>query len=257
MKVLKPLLNWKQTKTYYNKGKSLLTDPQYLAVRHSIHAETLKRPFRTEIINFLLSLSKNKTTYLEIGVRNPDHNYNHIEADTKYSVDPGVEFGENPVDFKMTSDEFFEQLGKNDILSSDIKFDVIFLDGLHLAYQADRDVENALKYIKNDGFIVMHDCSPPTEWHARESYGYLHTPAQKAWNGTTWKAFLKWRTSPQLHSCCIDADWGVGILSKTRAIGSAIAPANQFFEFAQLDADRKRLLNLIDFAELKRALQVP
>mgnify|MGYP003381534756 CR=1 FL=1 len=28
----------------------------------------------------------------------------------KYSVDPGVEFKENPVDFKMTSDDFFQKI---------------------------------------------------------------------------------------------------------------------------------------------------
>ncbi|WP_100612251.1 class I SAM-dependent methyltransferase [Confluentibacter lentus] len=67
----------------------------------------------------------------------------------------------------MTSDEFFQKLSANDILSNSIKFNVIFIDGLHLAQQADRDIKNAIKYIKNDGFIVVHDCNPPSEWHAR------------------------------------------------------------------------------------------
>ena len=37
-------------------------------------------PSRTEIINFLLSIKQNETSYLEIGVRNPEHNFNHIKA---------------------------------------------------------------------------------------------------------------------------------------------------------------------------------
>ena len=133
------------------------------------HRESLKRPSRTQVINFLLSLSHEDTHYLEIGVRNPKDNYDHIKATTKYSVDPGIEFKENPVDFQLTSDDFFKKLSANEILSNDIQFDVIFIDGLHLAEQVDKDIYNALKYIKSDGFIVLHDCSPPSEWHARES----------------------------------------------------------------------------------------
>ena len=59
-------------------------------------------------------------------------NFNKIKATKKYSVDPGIEFKENPVDFKMTSDVFLK-LSTNQVLSNDIEFDVIFIDGLHLA----------------------------------------------------------------------------------------------------------------------------
>mgnify|MGYP006088663887 FL=1 len=95
--------------------------------------EIEKSPKRHEIINFLLSQFNSATTYLEIGVRNPDHNFNKIDADKKYSVDPGVEFKSNPVDFQLTSDAFFEQLEVQKILTPDTLFDVIFIDGLHLA----------------------------------------------------------------------------------------------------------------------------
>ena len=70
-------------------------------------------------------------TYLEIGVRNPDDNFNRIKAEDKYSVDPGVEFKVNPVDFKLTSDQFFAQLLNGEVLNQNILFDVIFIDGLH------------------------------------------------------------------------------------------------------------------------------
>ena len=72
--------------------------------------EIAKNPKRFEIINFLLEQFKRETTYLEIGVRNPNHNFNKINADSKHSVDPGVEFKSNPVDFQLTSDAFFEAL---------------------------------------------------------------------------------------------------------------------------------------------------
>ncbi len=236
---------------YLSTGMKFLNNPHYLEIQDKNNLETSKAPSRTEIINFLLSLYKHKTTYLEIGVRNPADNYNHILADTKYSVDPGVEFKENPADFKMTSDEFFEKLSKNEILSADLKFDVIFIDGLHLADQVDRDISNALRHITDDGYIVLHDCNPPSEWHARESFRYDYTPARGLWNGTTWKAFLKWRFEPSIHSCCIDSDWGVGILSKKNQIGVSIENENPFFEYHVLQSNRKKYLNLMDFVTFK------
>lgn|SRR5690554_1259606 len=240
---------------FYIKGRNFFNDKHYLEVQKMNKKEGFKKPSRTEIINFLFSLKEGDTNYLEIGVRNPEHNFKHIKAGTKYSVDPGVEFKENPVDFQMTSDVFFQKLSANEILSNEIKFDVIFIDGLHLAHQVDRDIQNALKYIKDDGFIVLHDCNPPTEWHARESYTYLNTPAHGLWNGTTWKAFLKWRCNPSIYSCCIDTDWGVGILSKHYQIGKSIEPVNPFFEFAILENDRKNLMNLVDFEYFKSNLK--
>ena len=145
-------------------------DPYSVEAQRLSLQEIRKTPLRTAVINHALSLMERETTYLEIGVRNPADNYNHISADIKYSVDPGVEFEENPVDFKVTSDDFFEKLDNNEVLNAGIKFDVIFIDGLHHAEQVNKDIINSMKYIKDDGFIILHDCNPPTEWHARMAY---------------------------------------------------------------------------------------
>ena len=236
---------------YYSTGKLYLEDTAYIETQQMTQTESKKTPNRSEIINYVLSLFDRDTTYLEIGVRNPDHNFNHIKANIKYSVDPGVEFKENPVDFKLTSDCFFDKLGKNEILTSKLKFDVIFIDGLHLAEQVDRDIFNSLECIKDDGFIILHDCNPPTEWHAREEYGYKFTPAKSYWNGTTWKAFLKWRFNSNIQSCCSDTDWGVGILSKKQQIGKSIPVTNQFYEMNELIEHRKTSLNLMSFSDFK------
>jgi hypothetical protein len=236
-------------------GRKFANNDHYLAIQQKNEIEVAKHPSRTAIINFLLSLQQNDTTYLEIGVRNPNDNYNHIKATKKYSVDPGAEYKLNPVDFKLTSDVFFQKLGNNEILSNDIRFDVIFVDGLHLAEQVDRDIVNSLNYLKDDGFVVLHDCNPPSEWHARENFQYKHTPAHGLWNGTTWKAFLKWRFNTNVNACCIDTDWGVGVVSKTHPIGKAIAPVNPFFEFSILDQNRKEHLNLVDFETFKKSVK--
>lgn len=241
---------------YYTKGRKLINSPRFIEAQEKNKLEVSKKPSRTEIINFLLSRYQEDTFYLEIGVRNPERNFNHIRATKKYSVDPGVEFKENPVDFPITSDEFFEKLSTNKILSKDIRFHVIFIDGLHLAPQVDKDITNAFTYLKEDGFIVLHDCNPPTEWHARESFEFQSTPAQKKWNGTTWKAFLKWRFNTSVHSCCIDTDWGVGVLSKYYQIGKSIEASNPFYEYSLLENNRQAYLNLIDFETLKRLVQL-
>ncbi len=240
---------------YYVRGKKFYNDPHYIDAQKKDLHEDSKTPSRTEVINFLLSLTQNDTCYLEIGVRNPEDNFNYIKADKKYSVDPGVEFTPNPVDFKMTSDAFFLKLSKNEVLSKNIRFDVIFIDGLHFAEQVDRDIENALLYIKDDGFIVLHDCNPPTEFHARELPNYHNTPVFKNWTGTTWKAFLKWRFCSSVNSCCINSDWGVGILSKKYQIGKSIDFTNPFFEFNTLDLKRKEYLNLMDFETFKNTIK--
>ncbi len=247
LKLIKPI-------KYYLGGRRFLNDQCYQEGQEKSKLESLKKPTRTQIINYLLSEADGETSYLEIGVRNPNDNYSHIVASEKYSVDPGVEFKEAPVDYMMTSDEFFERLSNNEILSSKIKFDLIFIDGLHLAEQVDRDIVNSLRYIKDDGFVVLHDCNPPTEWHARENYYYHYSPAGGYWNGTTWKAFLKWRFDPSVNSCCIDSDWGVGILSKNRSIGQCIEEANQFFEFDDFFENRDEYLNLMSFDDFKRLL---
>lgn len=237
---------------HYAKGRSIFQDQSFQDIQNRNNLEAQKKPKRNEVINFLLSLSDLETYYLEIGVRNPDHNFNHIHATHKYSVDPGVEYELNPVDFRMTSDVFFDKISKSEILSNEIKFDVIFIDGLHLAEQVNRDITNSLKFVKDDGFIVLHDCNPPTEWHARECFRYWHTPALNNWNGTTWKAFYKWRCSPLVNSCCIDSDWGIGILSKQQQIGNHKAFENPFFEFSTLNKNRKESLNLMDFETFKK-----
>src|SRR5690554_2397774 len=133
-------------KKYYNAGWQIINDPFHIKVLQLDKKEVAKTPLRSDIINFLLVKLKRETTYLEIGVRNPADNYDKINSTIKYSVDPGIEYKENPVDFKLTSDDFFSQLKNGKILNQEIKFDVIFIDGLHLAEQVDRDIKNALEF---------------------------------------------------------------------------------------------------------------
>ena len=215
--------------------------------------EYSKEPKRYDVINHIINYLNKDVRYLEIGVRNPNDNYNKINAKTKYSVDPGFEFQAN-VDFLMTSDVFFQELRMGKILNNDIKFDVIFIDGLHLAEQVERDIRNALDYIDDQGFIVLHDCNPPTEFHASEIYEYRLSPSESNWNGTTWKAFIKYRNNDKLFSCCIDSDWGIGVISKTVKMGQTTTTNNEYYEYKTFSENRKQSLNLISFEEFKSFL---
>ena len=235
-------------------GNKISNDPSFQYAKEKSLIEIKSKYKRTDVINKILSSKKNNTQYLEIGVRNPEENFNLINSKFKYSVDPGYETQVNKADFKLTSDEFFQDLSEGKIFSSKFLFDVIFIDGLHLAEQVEKDINNSLKFLKEDGFIILHDVNPPTEWHARESYSFFNSPAGPDWNGTVWKSFLNKRFDKKLNSCCIDVDWGVGIISKTHNIGNSIERENHFFEYKDFDKNRRKYLNLVSFDEFFRLI---
>ena len=239
-------------KNSYTVGKRIINDSYFKSTNAETQSEIKKVPRRTAIINYLLSLTPAKK-YLEIGVRNPEKNFNRINCENKFSVDPGIEFKENPVDYKLTSDEFFQKMRDGTTsLDVNIKFDVIFIDGLHLARQVEKDILNSLDFISDSGFIVLHDCNPPTQFHARESYDFLNSPARNFWNGTTWKAFYKFRHHQFLYSICFDTDWGVGVISKKKyaKFNNLNLPIeNPNYEYSFHSMKRKSFMNLYNFDE--------
>jgi hypothetical protein len=224
-------------------------------IRHM--EEYTKLPRRCDLVNFLLQYTASKKsvdisslTYLEIGVRNVSDNFNHILPCVKFAVDPAVRF-EFSLGYTTTSDEFFTTVAPQ----QKSQFDVIFIDGLHTADQVDRDIRNSLDYLAPDGFIVLHDCNPLSEWHARENQSFLLTPATGIWNGTTWKAFVKWRMSSQISSCCIDSDWGLGIISRSENLGEPLSEFSEFYDFDQLNQNRNQVLNLMSYRDFQGRLK--
>ena len=196
---------------------------------------------RTQILNHLLTQT---SKYLEIGVSNPAFNFNKIITFDKQGVDPGIEYKKNPVTYPMTSDEFFTKLRRSELdLPKNRKWDVIFIDGLHTAEQVERDVNNALRHIKRKGFIVLHDCNPPSEHHQTEQHN------GGAWNGTVWKAWIKFRE--QYKSCTVNCDWGVGIMT-TITEKHDLGITDNYNEFYQ---NRQQLLNLIEPNEFQNWIE--
>lgn len=249
----------KESQVVINKSelKKISLAEDYLNNEYHINADLLtkseinKKPLRSDIINFILEYLNRETCYLEIGVRHRHENFDLIQSKIKYSVDPGYESEINNVDFKMTSDEFFSGLREGNFLNPESKFDVIFIDGSHLAEQVQKDINNALEFLKDDGFIVMHDCNPPTEFHAAENYYYRLSPSGEYWNGTTWKAFFNARKRDDIFSCCVDTDWGIGVITIKKNLGKPSTVKNDFFEYHIFSENRKDSLNLISIDQFK------
>lgn len=241
--------------SYFRLGQQIKRDRYFIEGDLKTREEISKEGTRTEVINLLLSTFKRPTTYLEIGLRNPASNYRKIKSGEKFSVDPGYESKLNFADFHCTSNAFFEGIPNRKWPGIPEKFDLIFIDGLHSASQVDQDISNSLGILSEDGFLVVHDCNPPTQWHSREEYDFLYSPAKFFWNGTTWKAFLKWRGNPSLFSCCVDTDWGVGIFSRKVKLGLPLEKPLEFYDYKEFDGNRKYLLNLISFKEFKELIK--
>lgn len=191
---------------------------------------------RTELINSLIE-KNNYKTYLEIGVNTPaqpGYNWVGVKIPIKHGVDPNVK-----TTYQMESDYFF----KNHI---EQKYDIIFIDGLHIFEQVYRDIINSLGYLEEGGTIVVHDCNPVTEITQRR------VRASDAWHGDVWKAIVKLRTeNKELEICTVDTDEGCGIIRKgSQKLLTIPADTNQY-EYEFLDENRKEALNLINVEEFK------
>ena len=189
---------------------------------------------RYEIINRIIE-SKGYKNYLEIGVRDGEC-FREINCENKVGVDPA------PATYDtthiMTSDTFFKDL------STDTKFDIVFIDGLHLDHQVDKDIENSLKYLSEGGTIVLHDCNPPTKYHAGENPVFT-APANGEWNGTVYLSLIKLRLyRKDLKLVTVDSDWGVGILT-TGVSETLNAFPNDAISWDFFNGNRDQILGLV------------
>jgi len=185
---------------------------------------------RTEIINHLIKRGEYKS-YLEIGVNTPaqpGYNWTGVEVETKHGVDPNVD-----TTYKMPSDEFFESHISQ-------KYDIVFVDGLHLFEQAHRDIINSLKHLNDGGIIVAHDCNPVEEITQRRER------ASDAWHGDVWKAIVKLRIqNPELSVVTVEADEGCGLIWRGGQQLLNFGADDDPYEYSFLEKNRVDALNLI------------
>lgn len=192
---------------------------------------------RIQLINHYLS-KKDFKKYLEIGVYK-GHSYNGIDAMIKDSVDPDET---TPAVYHLTSDDFFEKIAP----TLDYKYDVIFIDGLHHSEQVDKDIQNSLNFLEDDGVLILHDCNPINEMRQR-------VPAdfdiwEHGWNGDVWKSIFKFRLNNSYRRFkvfVIDADEGLGVIKNNRIGKEFTLEMPEMLDYSFLEANRLEILNLI------------
>jgi predicted O-methyltransferase YrrM len=190
---------------------------------------------RTQIINSLIK-KNNYKSYLEIGVNTPaqpGYNWTNVQVELKHGVDPNVD-----TTFKMTSDDFFEKHIKQ-------KYDIIFVDGLHIFEQAYRDIINSLDNLNENGTIVVHDCNPISEITQRR------IRESNEWHGDVWKSILKLRLeNKDVEISTVDTDEGCAIIKKgSQQCLKLNENTSELYEYSTLEKNRINILNLISVNE--------
>ena len=188
-------------------------------------------PRRYDIINKII-IKRNYTSYLEIGCFK-DETFNQINIKKKIGVDPTS--GGN---LRMTSDQFFKDNKE--------KFDLIFIDGLHVYEQVIKDIFNSIKVLKENGIILVHDCLPRKLWY--------QTPTRMSdtWNGDVWKAIVECRTLENIDTYTCLADEGIGVIKLQKNNNPLNLKLSNFknLKYKEYYTNRESLMNIISVEKL-------
>ena len=187
---------------------------------------------RLDMINYFIKKNDYKS-YLEIGC-DKNQIFSQITLNKKIGVDPYS--GGN---VRKTSDDFFKENAE--------KFDLIFIDGLHVYDQVKRDIVNSINFLNEEGVILVHDCLPDT-------IGKQAVPRYKMqWNGDVWKAIvdLRQRDDLEIHTCFVDQ--GIGIIKKENNSSTLkIDKKTQDLKFSDFYHNHNEYLRIINLDEFKK-----
>ncbi len=212
---------------------------------------------RLTIIKDLMT-TKGLKNYLEIGVFN-GHIFFRIKSNFKIAVDPEFRFDKlrifgktllNPHNvhnkyYSKTSDAFFAEDAPE--LLKDKPLHIALIDGMHEYDYALRDVENTLKYLSDDGVIIMHDCNPLTKQAASSFQEWKDREFADTWNGDVWKVILHMQSvRDDVNAFTIDCDHGLGIITKRKSEQRFNFTKEQInsFTYEDFERHRKEWLNL-------------
>ena len=188
---------------------------------------------RQDIVQEIINL-KNFKSYLEIGTFK-DELFNYVKCEKKVGVDP-VSGGT----IRATSDQFFRDNKE--------KFDCVFIDGLHEYQQVKKDIVNSLKFLNENGVILLHDCLP-------NNYYEQATPrCQWIWNGDVWKAIVECRSIKDIDVYTCYADYGIGIIFKrtNRNLLDYFSKDYSKLKFEEYFHKNRKLMNIIEYDELMK-----
>ncbi len=220
---------------------------------------------RISIIQSLIN-ANNYSSYLEIGV-NRGYCFFNIKCKNKTGVDPRFEIplwrkwlyifkntcNINNNYIEKTSDDFFKA-NKN-------SFDIILVDGLHTFQQSYKDIINSMQVLNQNGYILIHDCSPISAASAQDvesiNEAKKHPEYEGDWSGAVWKSIIKFRQEyPNIFTAVIDTDHGVGIIApnmkSTKQLSKNILLDQ--LHYSDLENNRKELLNLMSIQEYQSYL---
>ena len=189
--------------------------------------------FRWDLIDYLIK-KNNYLNYLEIGC-DDDQLFSKVKIKNKIGVDP-VSGG----NVRKNSDDFF--------LENKDKFDLVFIDGLHIYEQVKKDIINSLKCLNENGIILVHDCMP-------DSLSKQAVPRYKMkWNGDVWKAIVDLRQREDLEIYTCEIDEGIGIITKRKntSILKLDKPVKKlkFKDYFNNYKEYLRIIKLPDFKKL-------
>ena len=186
--------------------------------------------YRWDLIQHIID-KYNLKDYLEIGC-DKNQSFSKIRINNKIGVDP-IEGGT----IRSTSDQFFDQNKNN--------FDIIFIDGLHLYSQVLKDINNSLKILNKNGFILVHDCLP-------RSLAQQAVPRYRAsWNGDVWKTIVELRTKSNLNIFTSQIDFGVAVIqiSENKRLLKLDITDFSKLKFKDYYYNHKEFMNIFDYKE--------
>lgn len=214
---------------------------------------------------------RRQRVYLEIGV-STGKAFRRVGAEEKIAVDPALMLSARTrkrAAAKAAATHYFDT-GSDAFFTNESAFleqrgiDVALIDGLHTHRQVVRDIDNTLRYLRDDGVIFVHDCNPTRASIARPARSYADFRAQHRWwdiswglttsgtmaalwSGDVWKAVVELRsTREDLRVAVLNCDFGVGVVR--RGTSDSLLPYSvgevDALQYADLAADRNRLLNL-------------
>ena len=136
-------------------------------------------------LNALLSALPARASYLEIGL-DRGLTFEAVRAAERWGVDPRPRVSLTAIPAGDTivvapSDRFFE------LLAPQVRFDLVYLDGLHTYTQTYRDLMHALAHTHPRGVILIDDVVPSDDVSAIPDYQTSLTErAQRGMDGRVW-----------------------------------------------------------------------
>lgn len=195
---------------------------------------------KAELINAVIK-HKNYNSYLELGVGPHLWTISQIRCNSITSVDI-IKVNDVFPSFVGTTDDFFK--------TNTRKFDVIYIDADHEENAVLKDFNNSIKFLNDDGVILMHDVGPPSE------------QGTSLWaHGTAYKAFIKIRNSNNYTAFCYefieDGDPPgdvLGFVKKRKNINKLNVPVPDEISYSYYEKNKNEILQRKTIDELLNLL---